>query len=111
MPLARILDDLESVGLGETRKPAHVSHLSVQVDGHDMGRACDCRSLRLVCVDVVVDIAHVHDDGYAARLDDGLERSREGACWDNHPASWSQPGCKERETKRVESARHADAVI
>jgi hypothetical protein len=64
----------------------------------------------LVDVEVVVLVAHVHDHGPPAGLQDRLEGGGERACRDDDAVFAVDPRRQQREPKRVEPARDAHAV-
>ena len=89
--LACVLDDLQRVCLCHARQCAHVSHLPVEVDRHDVRCIVSC-TLRLLHVDVVIGVGDIDDHRHATGLKHGLECGGERHRGDDHPGARRKTG-------------------
>ena len=104
--LAGVLDEREA----ERPEPPHVSELPVEMDGEDESRAVRDRRSRGIGVEVEVCLLDVSDDRNAAGLRHRLERRDEGHRRDDHLLPALEARRDQRDTQRVEAARHPDAA-
>ena len=104
--LAGVLDQRQA----ERSEAAHVRELPVEMDGEHEARAPGHRGGRGVRVEVEVVLLDVGDDRDAAGLRHRLERRDEGHRRHDHLLAALEARRDQRETQRVEAARHADAA-
>jgi hypothetical protein len=106
--LAGVLHQPQVVTLGQVGEPAHVGHLAVKVHRQDAPRARAHGRRDGVGIEVVVALAHIDHDRRRARLAHRLERCDEGLSGDDHLVALPNPGCNQRESQSIESARGAN---
>src|SRR3954468_18435294 len=109
MRLTRVLEDRHLVRASDVCERTHVGHLTVEMDGDEMRRAC-CRILRLPCVQGVVVVIDIDDDRYALGLQNSLECRRERRGGHDDAVTALEARRLEGEPQGVEATRDADAV-
>ena len=110
MGLGTVLDDRQSMALGDPHHPRHIGHPAVQVDRHDRRRARPDGRLDRLGVDASPHGIDVHEARAGSRQEDPHPRSGGRHRRGDHLVAVPDAAGAQRQTDRIRPRIDADAM-